>query len=89
MMSNQKAQCERDHEFIRMVIPKGTFFDDLTQPDIDLMMSHINTYTRPSIGDCTPIDLFEACFGSALLRDLNLRKIPADEILLKPALLKK
>lgn len=89
MMSNQKAQCERNHEFIRMVLPKGTPFDDLSQPDIDLMMSHINSYTRPSIGDCTPIDLFGACFGSALPRDLNLGKIPADEILLKPALLKK
>ena len=89
MKSNQKSQCERNHEFIRMVLPKGTTFDNLTQADVDLMMSHINSYARPSLGDCTPFDLFEACFGKGLLKKLGIRKIPANEIILNPDLLKK
>ena len=44
--SDQKGACEVTHEMIRRVLPKGTSFDHLIQDDIDLMMSHINSYTR-------------------------------------------
>ena len=39
------------------MLPKGshyflpTSFDDLTQDDVDLMMSHINSYVRESAND--------------------------------------
>lgn len=33
---------------IRRVLPKKTSFDNLTQDDINLMMSHINSYNRKS-----------------------------------------
>lgn len=39
-----------------LVLPKGNYyllptsFDDLTQEDVDLMMSHVNSYTRVSDG---------------------------------------
>lgn len=89
MMSNQKAQCERNHEFIRMILPKGTSFDSLTQDDVNLMMSHVNSYSRPSLGDCAPIDLFRSCFGPRLLEALGIRRIPSNEIVLKPGLLAK
>jgi len=41
----QKSSAERNHEFIRMFIPKGTSLDDYTQQDISLMMNHINSYS--------------------------------------------
>jgi len=44
----QKPTVENNHEFIRRVLPKGSSFDDLTQADINLMMEHINSYTRRS-----------------------------------------
>ena len=53
--SYQKPHVERNHEFIRLVLPKGshyflpTSFDSLTQDDVDLMMSHINSYVKPSL----------------------------------------
>lgn len=46
--SDQKGGCEVAHEMIRRVLPKGTSFDGLIQDDINLMMSHINSYTRKS-----------------------------------------
>ena len=47
----QKGSAERNHEFIRMFISKGTTFNNLSQTDINLMMSHINSYTRKSLGN--------------------------------------
>jgi len=47
----QKPTVENNHEFIRRVLPKGSSFDDLTQADINLMMEHINSYTREKLND--------------------------------------
>jgi IS30 family transposase len=86
--SNQKSQIERNHEFIRKILPKGTSFNNLTQEDINLMMSHINSYVRPSYGDMTPLARFGATFGQKLLDALGIKEIPAEEINLTPGLLK-
>ena len=47
MASWQKPHVERNHEFIRLILPKGSSFDDLTQEKVGLMMSHINSYVSP------------------------------------------
>ena len=44
--SDQKGSCEVTHEMVRRILPQGTSFDALKQKDINLMMSHINSYTR-------------------------------------------
>lgn len=62
-VAHEIKHCERNHEYIRMVLPKGTDFDDLTQEDVDVMMSHINSYARPALGDSRPVDEFEKRFG--------------------------
>ena len=49
--SDQKGGIEVTHEFIRRILPKGTSFNDLTQADISLMMSHINSYTRKKLNN--------------------------------------
>jgi transposase, IS30 family len=83
----QKGHVERNHEFIRYILPKGTSFDGLAQGDIDLMMSHINSYSRPALNDKTPFDLFTFIYGEDIPGRLGMRKIPANDIVLKPALL--
>lgn len=87
--SNQKAHCERNHEYIRMVLPKGTSFDDLTQDDVDTMMSHINSYARPGLHDARPVDEFEKQFGERIRRQLGIRKVAPRDIELRPDLLKR
>lgn len=47
----QKGSVEKNHEFIRQVLPKKTSFDWLTQDAVDLMMSHINSYPRARLND--------------------------------------
>ena len=87
--SFQKPHVEHNHEFIRRIIPKGKSMDNLVQDDINLMMSHINSYSREKLGDKSPLDLFGFMYGHDLLEKLEIKKIPANEILLKPVLLKK
>lgn len=85
----QKGSAENNHEFIRRILPKGTSFDDLTQADIDLMMNHINSYTRANLGNHTPYEMFRIFYGQDVLKTLGAVFIPANEIILRPELLKK
>ena len=83
----QKGSVERNHEFLRLILPKGTSFDALAQADINTVLSHVNSYSRPALNDKAPFDLFSFIYGEDLLVRLGLRRIPANGILLKPALL--
>lgn len=83
----QKGRVERNHEFLRLILPKGTSFDGLTQTDIAKVLSHINSYSRPALNDRAPFDLFAFAYGADLLTQLGLSRIPADRIVLKPSLL--
>ena len=87
--SDQKAGIEVTHEFIRRILPKGTSFDNLDQADIDLMMSHINSYKRKKLNDRSAHQLFNFYYGEDVLNKLNATLISADDIILKPSLLKK
>lgn len=85
----QKGAAEKNHEEIRKILPKGTSFDDLTQIDINLMMDHINSYSRPILNDKTPHATFKFLFGEVVLKKLGSTLIHHNEICLKPSLLKK
>ena len=85
--SYQKGSIEQDHTLIRRVIPKGTDMDDLTQQQIDTMMSHIACYFRVSI-DNTPYNLFSVMFGKDTLLKLKIREILPDQVTLKPSILR-
>ena len=89
LASFQKPNVELNHEFIRRILPKGYSFDHLVQDDIDLMMSHINSYSREKLNDKPPFDVFSFLYGDSVLEKVGLRKIPANEILLKPELLRR
>lgn len=86
--SSQKGTCERNHEFIRYVLPKGVSFDNLNQKDVDLIFSHINSTPRNSLGFKTPFELFKTAFGIEVLRILNINEINKDDVHLKPELIK-
>ena len=66
------------------------FFDTLTQDDINLVASHVASYTRDVLDDKTPYDVFTEKFGDPgrkLLDALGIVKIPANEVSLNPILL--
>ena len=87
--SYQKGMIEKNHEFIRYVLPKGTSFNNLLQTDITLMINHINSLARESLNWSSPYDVAKLLMGKQTLKKLNLAKISTDEIQLNKKLLKK
>ena len=85
----QKGSLEVNHELIRRILPKGTSFDCLEQVDIDRMMNHINSYRRLKLGNKTPFEAFEFYHGKELFDKLGFKSIPANDVVLKPKLLKR
>lgn len=85
MASWQKPHVEKNHEFIRYVIPRGKSLDAYDQKDITLLMNHINSIRRPSLGYKAPYELIEAEDEDmwTLFRFLKMERIPPDEVHLK------
>ena len=78
--STDKAECERNHELIRYMIPKGKSLDFLTQDIVDDMFSNINSYIRKSKGNQTPYDLVKRKFGKEFLDAINIKRIPNKKV---------
>lgn len=85
----QKPHIEKNHEFIRYVIPRGKTFKGYTQEDMTLIANHINSTTRPGLEYKSPYDLVETEEMKKLLEVLNMSPVAADEICLSPKLLSK
>lgn len=85
--SYQKGACEKNHEYIRYVLPKKTSFSKLTQDKVDLMMSHINSTIRPEFNAC-PYDFMALAFGKVVLSKLKIKKIDPKLVKLTPNLIK-
>lgn len=86
--SEQKGELEKNHEYIRYVLPKKTSFDELTQEKVLLMINHINNTTRPKLHGSTPMKKALQTFGKNAMERLGLEVILPDDICLKPELLK-
>lgn len=52
------------------------------------MISHINSYSRKKLKNKSPYEFFEFQYNRKILDAFHLRKIPANEIILSPKLLK-
>jgi len=85
--SNQKSNCERNHELIRYVVPKGNGKEHYTEEEIMVLMNHVNSYPRKKWNGQAPIDLFIKIYGQETATLLGLERIPSDSINLTPALL--
>ena len=84
----QKGMIEKNHEFIRYVLPKGTSFENLTQNDRDILMNHINNLCRKSLNDKSPYEAMLFLCNKETLKMLNNFYIKPDEIVLNKNLLK-
>ena len=87
LASYQKPHIEKNHEYIRYILPKGKSFEHLTQEKVTLMINHINSTARASLNGNTPFQLAQLLLNEALLKEQSLQSIPADEVHLKPMLL--
>ena len=88
-VSNQKARLEKNHEFIRYIIPKGQSMYKYTQKDINIMASHINSTARDSLNGATPFELADILLDKRIPALTGLYKVSPDSVLLKPALIER
>ena len=94
--SSQKPHVENTHNYIRDIIPNEVDLSNITQEDLNLMFSHINSTPRKSLKGKTPYEMFEFMYntidnprkGNEILNELNIEKIKRDEVVLKPYLVK-
>lgn len=88
MRSGQKGGLEQAHTMLRMVLPKGTSFEFLTQWDVNLIVNHINSTPRESLGGRTPYNVALETLGEEVLNAFQLRPIAPDEVNLTPKLIR-
>ena len=85
----EKGSCEVNHELLRRILPKGTSFDDLTQDDINIIMSHINSYKRKKLNNVSPITMFSTIYGKDNVDKLGIQEIEPNKVSLSKSILKK
>ena len=85
----QKGSIEKNHEYIRYILPKGTSFSGLSQNDCYLIASHINSVPRDSLNNFSPYEAARLFVGDNNINKLNIKKIDNDDIDLSIRLLKK
>ena len=85
----QKGSIEKNHQFIRYVLPKGSSFAGLTQEDCALLASHINSVPRVSLNNISPYEAAYNFLGESNITKFKIKKINYDDIDLSIRLLKK
>lgn len=93
MQSGQKGDLENRHKAIRYILPKGVDLRAIgliNQDALNLALSHVNSMPLESLNGKTPFEYIEFMYPKLVerLSQFGIVKIPADNVTLKPKLLK-
>ena len=77
---------EQAHTMLRMILPKGTSFEFLTQWDVNLIVNHLKSTPRECLGGRTPYSMALETLGKETLNAFQLRPIEPDQVNLTPKL---
>ena len=88
MRSGQKGGIEQAHTLLRMILPKGTSFEFLTQWDVNLIINHINSTPREILDGRTPYSVALDSLGEETLKAFQLKPIEPDKVNLTPKLIR-
>lgn len=77
--SYQKPNIERNHEYIRRILPKGVSLNDLTEAQVQKLETTINNIPRDILKCKTPYELTKEKYPE-LLKKLNYEYIKPDEV---------
>lgn len=87
-MSCQKGMIEKNHEFIRYILPKGSSFKQIDQNYCDLIMNNINSLCRESLNGKSPYEAMLFLCDEYILKKINCYYIKPDDVVLNDTLLK-
>lgn len=76
----EKGSCEVNHELLRRILPKGTSFDNLTQDDVNLIMSHVNSYKRKKLNNVSPYTMFSTIYSEETIDKLGIKEIEPNKV---------
>ena len=79
-MSCQKGMIEKNHEFIRYILPKGSSFKNITQEDCNLFMNNINSLCRDSLNGKSPYEAMLFLCDESILKILDCYYIKQEYI---------
>ncbi len=82
--SDQKGKCERNHELLRLMIPKGISMNGLSKKDIHHASKMINNYPRPSLNFNSPLTVAQNFLNKKVFELNYLQLLPARDIVLTP-----
>lgn len=85
----QKGCIEKNHEYIRYVLPKGTSFAGLSQEDASRLASHINSVPRLSLNNLSPYEAALGFIGKHNMDLFQIQRIDNDDIDLTIRLLRR
>ena len=93
MQSGQKGSLENNHSELRYILVKHVDLKAIglvNQSALNLVLSHVNSLPIEKFGGKSPFDILEFLFPDLYekLIGFGLQKIPLNEIVLKPYLLK-
>jgi len=83
----QKGACEKNHTNIRLFLPKGSNFDELSQVRINRMLCNINSVIRKSTKEDAPFNQLSVTL-TGIVRKLGLVRINPENVALRPNVLK-
>ena len=84
----QKGGIEKNHEFIRYVLPKKTSFKDLTQNGCLLIANNINGLCRDSLNNNCPFKAMLFLCNEQILNSIDMHYIEPNEVHLNKNLIK-
>ena len=73
---------------LRMILPKGTSFEFLTQWDMNRIVNHIDSTPRECLGGRTPYSVALENFGEDALNAFQLKPVDPDKVNLTPKLIR-
>lgn len=87
MRPSQKPNCERNHEELRRILPKGrSDFDMLSAWDVAVICSHVNSYPRKALGGACPLSLASQVLPEGFLDAFGVERVEPDDVVLRPSL---
>ena len=78
---------EKNHEFIRYILPKKTSFKYINQEDCNLIMNNINSLCRDSLNGKCPYEAMLFLCDEYVLKTLDCEYIKPDDIILNDKVL--
>lgn len=77
----EKAELEKNHEYIRYVLPKKSSFNILTREQVKRLEDNINNIPREILGNKTPYELTKKMYPE-LIKKLKSKYIQPDNVTL-------